>query len=79
LIERRLVLAGVFVDGVLIHDRIVHHDRQTIDESFFGDGFGFSRCEVRGTGSCEYQRDGEKRKLHSNVFHNVMGSDKRMR
>ena len=31
---------GVLVDAHLVHCRIVHHDRQAVDEAFFGDGFG---------------------------------------
>ncbi|MNQ86911.1 hypothetical protein D3C85_1021170 [compost metagenome] len=34
-IERRLVLAGAFVDSVVVHYRVVHHDRQAVDIAFF--------------------------------------------
>src|SRR5213082_1065891 len=34
LIERRFVLTGVLVHRVFVHDRVVHHDRQTVDEPF---------------------------------------------
>src|SRR5437016_2432259 len=41
LVEGRLVLAGLRVHGKLIHDRVVHHERQAVNESFFGDRLGF--------------------------------------
>ena len=40
-VERRLVLPGVLVHGELLHHRVVHHDRQAVDERFLGDGLGF--------------------------------------
>jgi hypothetical protein len=48
LIERSLELPRVPVHHILVHDRIVHHDRQTVDEAFLCDRFGlggWSRAE----------------------------------
>ncbi len=47
LVERRLELAGVVVDRVLVHHGVVHHDRQAVDESFLGDRAGLGGSEVR--------------------------------
>src|SRR6266550_4431372 len=41
LVEGRLELAGLRVYGKLIHDRVVHDERQAVNESFLGDGLGF--------------------------------------
>ena len=41
LVERTLVLPGILIHAELVHDRVVHHDRQTVDEAFLGDGLGF--------------------------------------
>ena len=41
LVEGRLELAGLRVHGELIHDRVVHDERQAVDEAFLGDGLGF--------------------------------------
>ena len=38
LVERRLELATVLVDGIFIHHRVVHHQGQAVDEAFLGDG-----------------------------------------
>lgn len=59
LIEGRLELAGLRVHRELIHHSVVHHDRQTVDESFFGDGFGLGGRKVQGTGGGEPQPGGE--------------------
>ncbi len=42
LIEGRLELARTPVDSIFIHHRIVHHDRQAVDERFLGDRLGFA-------------------------------------
>ena len=39
LIEGRLELAGVAIHGKRILDRVVHHDRQPVDEALLGDRF----------------------------------------
>ena len=36
LVERRLELPRIAIDGVLVHDAVVHHDRQAVDEACFG-------------------------------------------
>jgi hypothetical protein len=59
LIKWRLLLAGADVHGVLIHGRVVHHDRETEDKTFLGDGSDFSGCDVRGATDCERQHCGE--------------------
>src|SRR5438552_2451202 len=41
LVEGRLELAGLPVHGKLIHDRVVHDERQAVNESFLGDRLGF--------------------------------------
>ncbi|MNQ89375.1 hypothetical protein D3C85_1046820 [compost metagenome] len=53
LVERSLVLAGVLVDGVVVHDRIVHHDGQAVDVALLRDGLRFGRSGVRGMGERE--------------------------
>ncbi|MNV51545.1 hypothetical protein D3C71_1435970 [compost metagenome] len=35
LVERRLELSGVFVYGIVVHDRVVHHDGQAVDAGEF--------------------------------------------
>ena len=40
LVEGRFELAGIRIHGELLHDRIIHHERQAINESFFRDGLG---------------------------------------
>ncbi len=40
-VERRLELSGVLFHSVFIHHRVVHHDRQTVDEARLGNGLGF--------------------------------------
>jgi hypothetical protein len=40
LVEGRLELAGLRVHRELIHHRVVHHQRQTVDEPFLGDRLG---------------------------------------
>ena len=45
LVEGCLELAGLRVHRELIHHRIIHHEWQTVDEAFLGDGFGF--CDPR--------------------------------
>ena len=37
LIERRLELPRIAVDGVFVHHAVVHHDRQAVDEACLGD------------------------------------------
>ena len=39
LIERRLELPRVAIDGVLVHDGVVHHDGQAVDEARLGNVF----------------------------------------
>ncbi|MNM94848.1 hypothetical protein D3C81_1072670 [compost metagenome] len=46
-VERRLVLAGVLVHGIFVQGRVVHHDGQTVDVAFLGDGFRFGGSDVR--------------------------------
>ena len=46
LIERRLELPRVAIDGIFVHDAVVHHDRQAVDESFFGDVLGLDDAGI---------------------------------
>ena len=46
LVERRLELAGLRVDGELVHDRIIHHERQAVDEAFLGDVLGLDDAGI---------------------------------
>src|SRR5450755_1655715 len=39
LIEGCLELTRVRVNGELVHDRVIHHERQSVNEAFLGDGF----------------------------------------
>ncbi len=41
LVERRLVLPGIFVHDKLVHRRVIHHDGQAVDKALLGDGAGF--------------------------------------
>jgi hypothetical protein len=47
LVEGRLELARVLVDDVLVHDAVVHHDRQAVDEAFLGNGADFVQARRR--------------------------------
>ncbi|MNL10492.1 hypothetical protein D3C87_1312920 [compost metagenome] len=46
-VERRLVLAGALVHGIVVQGRVVHHDGQTVDVAFLGDGFRLGGSDVR--------------------------------
>ena len=71
-VERRLELPRVPVDGELLHDRVIHHQRQPVDEAFLGDVLGLQqvgpiglvlRERRRGLGGGDGQgrdRNGEK-------------------
>ena len=48
-VERRLVLSRVLVDDELVHHRVVHDQRQAVDECLLGDGFGFGDARRRNT------------------------------
>jgi hypothetical protein len=50
MVERRLVLPRVLVDGILVHDSVIHHDGQPIDESILGDGLGLDDAGPFGFG-----------------------------
>ena len=43
-VERRLELPRIPVHGELLHHRVVHHERQAVDEAFFGDVLGLQQA-----------------------------------
>ena len=49
LVERCLELTRVPIHGVFIHDRVVHHDGQAVDETGLGNVFGFEETGAVGT------------------------------
>ncbi|MNI79355.1 hypothetical protein D3C73_1358070 [compost metagenome] len=55
LVERRLELSGVFVYGIVVHDRVVHHDGQAVDVAFRGDSFHFSGRDICCVGDSGYE------------------------
>src|SRR4029077_18174994 len=79
LIKRCLVLAGLFVDRILIHQPVAAHDGLAVDEPFLGDGLGFllrqgyggrvGRSEARSADGGERQHSGERDEDNSFCFH----------
>jgi hypothetical protein len=61
LIERSLELSRVAIDGVLVHDAVVHHDGEAIDENSLGYILRFE--ETRAVGArLRTRREGLRRR-----------------
>ena len=55
LIERRLELPRVTIDGILVHDAVVHHDRQAVDEACLGDVLRREESWAVGARLCQHR------------------------